>query len=80
MTETKNPPTAKPQQHPTKVVPITVKDHCAAEGCKNKDTLAGFCNEHFEWFKEGLITKNGKHPKDFEKKYYDYQRRKKKSA
>jgi hypothetical protein len=48
---------------------------CMSEGCKQKFQKAGFCMEHFDWFKEGLITKEGQKPKDFDKKYYDYMRR-----
>lgn len=54
-----------------------VTTHCAAETCKHKPVKAGFCNEHYEWFKSGLITKNGKQAKDFEKKHQQFQRRKK---
>ncbi|MCC6277135.1 MAG: hypothetical protein IT289_04375 [Oligoflexia bacterium] len=57
-----------------KVVPMP--GICMAEGCKQKFQKAGFCMEHFDWFKEGLITKEGQKPRDFNKKYYDYMRRK----
>lgn len=45
---------------------------CTAEGCKKKADKAGFCNEHFEWFKAGLITREGAKASDFDKKYYHY--------
>lgn len=32
---------------------------CSYEGCKHKPSRAGFCETHFEWFKEGMITKEG---------------------
>jgi hypothetical protein len=31
-----------------------------------------FCKEHYDWFKFGLITKEGKRPTDFDKKYTAY--------
>lgn len=42
---------------------------CKAEGCKKKPERADFCSEHYLWFKEGLITAEGYHAKDFDKKY-----------
>lgn len=45
---------------------------CCAEDCKKKPDRAGFCAEHFDWFKAGLITKEGAKALDFEKKYYAY--------
>jgi hypothetical protein len=53
---------------------------CMADTCKHKSEKANFCMEHFDWFKEGLITKEGRKPTDFEKKHFDYQRRKAKRA
>jgi len=49
---------------------------CISDGCNKKSEKAGFCLEHFDWFKEGLITKEGHKPTDFEKKFFNYQRRK----
>lgn len=48
---------------------------CVAESCKKKSERAEFCNEHFLWFKAGLIKKDGTYPKDFDKKYVQYIRR-----
>ncbi len=45
---------------------------CTAEECKKKPERAGFCAEHFDWFKAGLITKEGVKASDFDKKYYAY--------
>lgn len=53
---------------------------CAAEGCSKKTDVLNFCNEHYEWFKWGLITKQGKKPTDFDKKFIAFNARKKKSA
>lgn len=41
---------------------------CKYTGCKQSNTKFGFCADHFDWFKFGLITKNGEHAADFEKK------------
>jgi len=55
---------------------------CLTEGCKARSEKANFCMEHFDWFKEGLVTKEGRRPSDFDKKFFDYTRRlaKKKTA
>lgn len=53
---------------------------CIAEDCKAKPQKAGFCPEHFEWFKAGLITKDGAKAADFDKKYYHYGLANKKKA
>jgi len=55
-------------------------DGCIAEGCKLKPIRAGFCDEHYTWFKEGLVTKDGRRPIDFEKKFFHFQQRRAKSA
>lgn len=78
--ETKAPQNSKVQtQVPGKV--ISMDDYrCHAEGCKSKSSRAGFCEEHFAWFKAGLITKEGAKAQDFEKKYYQYMAAQKKVA
>ena len=48
---------------------------CKGEGCAKKDARFGFCQEHFGWFKEGLITLEGYRAKDFDKKYHAWLRR-----
>lgn len=55
---------------------------CTAEGCKKKPEVAGYCEEHFVWFKEGMLTKDGKKPTDFDKKFVSFLKRqsKKKAA
>lgn len=60
------------------VVPLV--SVCTAEGCKKKPEVAGFCPEHFTWFKEGMITKEGKKPSDFDKKFVSFMKRKNKKA
>lgn len=49
---------------------------CTAEECKKTPEKAGFCQEHYTWFKEGLITLQGQRAKDFDKKYHAWLRRK----
>lgn len=64
---------AKPQNNVVQLAAVK----CTAEGCKTKPEKAGFCNEHYTWFKEGLLTIDGHKAKDFDKKYYAYMQRKK---
>ena len=59
---------------------VALPGMCMAEECKQKSVKANFCMEHFDWFKEGLITKEGRRPSDFDKKLSDYNRRKKRTA
>jgi hypothetical protein len=47
---------------------VTTAEHCKGEGCKSKVARMTFCDHHYEWFKFGLITKEGKKVGDFEKK------------
>jgi hypothetical protein len=74
-----NKKSQKPAGADNKVVSIVV-DRCKAEGCKAKSTRAGFCEEHYHWFKEGLITSEGQPAKDFDKKYQIFLRTKKRAA
>ena len=53
---------------------------CAAEGCSKKQELMNFCGEHYDWFKFGLVTKEGKKPSDFDKKFTAYKKSKGKAA
>jgi hypothetical protein len=60
---------------------ISLEAHkCVGEGCKSRPQRAGFCNEHYEWFKEGLITLEGYRARDFDKKYHAWLRRKDEKA
>ncbi len=63
------------KQMPNNVVSLT-PNKCVAEDCKSKPSRAGFCEEHYKWFKEGLITMDGYKAKDFDKKYHAWLRRK----
>ena len=73
-------PNSNPEkQMPSNVIPLKpIK--CLAEDCKSTPARAGFCNMHYEWFKFGLITVDGYHAKDFDKKYQDFLRHKTKVA
>ena len=56
-----------------------VVENCGAQTCKSKAARFGFCPEHYEQFKFGLITKAGAPVPDYEKKldhYKDYLARK----
>ena len=64
------------KQMPSNVVPLG-SNKCIAEGCSKKPSKASFCDEHYEWFKEGLITKEGMKARDFDKKYHSMLNRKK---
>lgn len=63
------------KQIPNNVVALG-SSACTAEGCKKKHDRAGFCAEHFDWFKAGLITKEGAKAMDFDKKFYHYSAKK----
>ena len=67
--------TAKKVAKPQGGKVLEMPQHCHAEGCKKKTERIGFCNEHFLWFKAGLIKKDGTYPKDFDKKYIQYMRK-----
>ena len=45
---------------------------CSAQACQTKIDRLVFCKTHFGWYKEGLLNKHGRKPKDFDKKYQDY--------
>ncbi|MGE3974384.1 MAG: hypothetical protein AB7F59_07665 [Bdellovibrionales bacterium] len=45
---------------------------CLADGCKKNTERAEFCGVHFDWYKQGLITKRGAKAKDYEKKLRFY--------
>ncbi len=47
--------------------------HCTAKACKSSEARFGFCDEHFEQFKFGLIKKSGEFVPDYDKKFEHYQ-------
>jgi hypothetical protein len=82
MSEVKKPMKSAPspeKQMPSNVIPLG-SNKCTGEGCSKKPSRAGFCEEHYEWFKEGLLTMEGYRAKDFDKKYHAWMRRKQKVA
>ena len=48
---------------------------CPVEACGKKPRRAGFCDDHFVWFKEGLVNRKGVKPSDFDKKFQAYSRK-----
>jgi hypothetical protein len=50
---------------------------CCVEKCTAKGYKMNFCSEHYGWFKEGLVSRKGERPSDFDKKYQAYMMRKK---
>ncbi len=70
---------SREKQIPPKLTPLH-PETCLCEGCKKKISRASFCEEHYIWFKEGLITIDGYKAKDFDKKYQGWLRRSQKVA
>ncbi len=64
-----------PQGMPQNVVQLP--SACPVEACGKKPKRSSFCAEHFEWFKEGLISRKGQKPKDFDKKFQAFMTKKK---
>lgn len=56
---------------------VVAMDKCRAEKCSKKVDKLNFCKEHYGWFKEGLLTREGAQPADFDKKYQAWLHRKK---
>ncbi len=48
---------------------------CLSDKCRKKADQLGFCPTHYEWFKAGLLKKDGSKPKDFDKKYFHYMKK-----
>ena len=57
------------------VVPMNTT--CCVEKCTSKSDKMNFCKEHYMWFKEGLVSRKGEKPTDFDKKYQAFMMRKK---
>jgi hypothetical protein len=47
--------------------------HCCAQGCKKSEARFGFCDQHYEHFKFGLIKKNGQPVPDYHTKSEHYE-------
>jgi hypothetical protein len=50
---------------------------CCVEKCSSKVDKMNFCKEHYMWFKEGLVNRQGQKPTDFDKKYQAFMMRNK---
>lgn len=59
---------------------VALPTTCCVEKCGKKGDRLNFCNEHYMWFKEGLVNRKGEKPTDFDKKYQDWLMRSKKAA
>lgn len=82
---TKNPSAEKgahdPKPHETRSSPSPQKPKgaghiegmCLSASCKTEEKRFGFCEEHYEQFKFGLIKKTGEPVSDYEKKFEHYQ-------
>src|SRR5579884_1956006 len=55
-----------------KRAPVQAPGACLSWGCKTEATRFGFCGEHYEHFKFGLIKKTGEPVPDYEKKIEHY--------
>jgi len=75
MSEQKKDKMPKPQGQGEVVVA-----KCPVEKCGKGSQRLVFCNEHFDWFKAGLVNKRGDKPTDFDKKYMSYMRKMGKAA
>jgi len=64
--------TAKPETFAPKGKTAVVPGGCLYGGCKTDVHRFGFCSEHYEQFKFGLIKKTGHPVPDYEKKYDHY--------
>jgi hypothetical protein len=56
---------------------VAMPSKCGCDGCGKKSDLMNLCQEHYGWFKFGLLTKGGKRPSDFDKKYSAYMKNQK---
>lgn len=59
---------------------VGMPSNCCAEKCTKKGDRLNFCPEHYAWFKEGLLSKKGQRPSDFDKKFQAYLLRSPKAA
>lgn len=48
---------------------------CPVDACGKKPKRAGFCEDHFVWFKAGLVNRQGQKPSDFDKKFQAFNRK-----
>lgn len=80
MSKDQKPKTPSTPSGGTNVGGVVTMTLCPVEKCGKRATRSEFCDEHFVWFKEGLIARDGSKPKDFDKKYQAFLLRQKKAA
>jgi hypothetical protein len=65
-------PEHKPESHGKGHKTQQLPGGCLSPGCKTPVSRFGFCPEHYEQFKFGLIKKTGEPVSDYEKKFEHY--------
>jgi hypothetical protein len=75
-----NQPQSAPQNAPPAGNVVQMPSRCPVDACGKKAHRSDFCEMHFEWFKEGLINRQGMKPRDFDKKMQAYTKRHKSAA
>ncbi len=53
---------------------------CQVKECKTGPSRFGFCKEHFDHYKFGLVNKEGRKVSDYERKFEHFTEMKKRSA
>ncbi len=48
---------------------VSATGSCIAKACKHPEDRFGFCDEHYEQFKFGLIKRSGEPVPDYDKKF-----------
>lgn len=56
---------------PSGGAPVT-QLHCLCKGCKGRPEVFGFCVEHYDHYKFGLINKKGDRVPDYDQKLDHY--------
>jgi hypothetical protein len=56
----------------SKKAPPQMPGGCLSWGCKHEAQRFGFCPEHYEHYKFGLVKKTGEPVPDYDKKYEHY--------
>jgi len=81
MAKDKSKAANQPQnQHASDNNVVQLPTRCPVDKCGKKPYKSSFCEEHFTWFKEGLINRKGERPRDFDKKYQAFLKRQKQAA
>lgn len=72
--KTQKPAASGGPSGPAKGAGASVPDKCLGQSCKTPVSRFGFCEEHYDQFKFGLIKKNGQMVSDYEKKSDHYRK------